>query len=121
MPPSDCVRRRAVAGLLEYEELNKAFRSGSKVELDATLKAGAAGAIETKALNKSSASKSPKKGGKGKRGQFSLRGAKGSLSKRGGQSQRGVQQEEGDAGGEALDTVDEADDEGDGEDGAVGE
>ena len=39
-------------GTLDYNELNKAFRPGGSIELDASLKAGAAGVIELKAKNK---------------------------------------------------------------------
>ena len=39
-------------GTLEYNELNKAFRRGGSVKLDAKLQAGAAGEIELKAKNK---------------------------------------------------------------------
>ena len=56
------------AGEIAYDELNKALRSGGKVQLDANLQAGAAGTIETKAVNKSKRDSSPgkqniKKGG----------------------------------------------------------
>ena len=58
------------AGEIAYDELNKALRSGGKVQLDANLQAGAAGTIDTNAVNKSKGggSTSPKRGGKGGKG-----------------------------------------------------
>ena len=50
-------------GTLEYGEMNKAFRRGGTVKLDANLQAGAKGSIELKAKNKSSKDLSPGKKG----------------------------------------------------------